>query len=113
MYVVNIEVISWLVIAEDEENEINTQDWDLDTKQEYWAPFCQRNHSFGWHRLIQRKKTEEGWWSKIYPDVFNQTVFNKLTHSTTRVNDVANKLNDSKAIKEDHWHIEKFSIVQT
>lgn len=52
MDVVNIEIESCLVIAEDEVNEINTQDGNLDTEQKYWTPFCQRNFSFGWHRLL-------------------------------------------------------------
>ena len=99
MDVVSIEIESCLVIAEDEVNEINTQDGNLDTEQKYWTPFCQRNFSFGWHRLLQRKKTEEGRRTNIYRDVLYQTLFNKLTHTTARINDVPNKLNDSKAIK--------------
>ena len=104
--VVQVKIISWLMIVEDEVNQINTQDGDLDTEQKYGAPLYQWDTSFGWHGLLQRKKTEEGRWPKIYRDVLNQTIFNKLTHATRRINDVSNKLNDSKAINSNEYEID-------
>ena len=97
--VVNIEVEAGLVIAEDCVNQINTQDGDLHTEQENWAPFCHRDHALSQPGPLQRKQTEEGWRPEVKKDVFNLTLLNKGTDSATRINYVSNKLNDSDTTK--------------